>query len=432
MGAAGCYRSEFDVNGRPKTICMLIYGYYPACSGGTENQCRLQSHELVRRGYRCFVLTARISKDLPDYEMDNGSEIIRLTILQPLIDTLLRIKNRISRNVSSVHAERNHQKKRNIDENQGIPYSGIVQWLNAAFYLFGTSLFLLRQRHNIDIIHTHVASWNAGFAGWIGNLIGIPVLCKAAYLPAFHEYNRSTPFPETWRRWRKHIRYIALTKEMADDIAGNGIPRDRIHIIPNGVSIPDGIAPVEINRSVLYVGNFSQGSAHKGFDILIEAWARVHRVSPDARLVITGAGDSSNWQEMAKNLGCSESIRFAGHVSDMSSCYLEAALLVLPSRGEGISNALLEANSYGIPAVVSDIPGNREIVVNEQTGFIVTVDDIEAFAEAILKLIRDAELRKKMGEASRKRIIENFSIGSVVDRICKIYKIMSVQKHSYS
>lgn len=432
MGAAGCYRSEFDVNGRPKTICMLIYGYYPACSGGTENQCRLQSHELVRRGYRCFVLTARISKDLPDYEMDNGSEIIRLTILQPLIDTLLRIKNRISRNVSSVHAERNHQKKRNIDENQGIPYSEIVQWLNAAFYLFGASIYLFRKRHTIDIIHTHVASWNAGFAGWIGSLLGIPVLCKAAYLPAFHEYKHSVPFSETWRQWRKRLRYIALTTEMADDLIFNGVPGDMIRIIPNGVSIPDGIAPVETNRSVLYVGNFSQGSAHKGFDILIETWARVHRASPDARLVIAGAGDSKKWQGMAKNLGCSESIHFAGHVSDMVSCYLEAALLVLPSRGEGISNALLEANSFGIPAIVSDIPGNREIVVHEQTGFIVSVDDIEAFAEAILKLIRDAELRKKMGEASRKRIIESFAIGSVVDRICETYEIMSVPKQSYT
>ena len=430
MEAPGCKHDDLGMKSRPETICMLIFGYYPAYSGGTENQCRLQSRELVRRGYRCFVLTARISNSLPKYEKDNGTEIVRLMVVQPFVDALLRIKRLFSKKnlkFSSIR-EQGHQSQ----PNQNNFYSGIVQWLNAAFYLFGTSLFLLRQRHNIDIIHTHVASWNAGFAGWIGNLIGIPVLCKAAYLPAFHEYNRSTPFPETWRRWRKHIRYIALTKEMADDIAGNGIPRDRIHIIPNGVSIPDGIAPVEINRSVLYVGNFSQGSAHKGFDILIEAWARVHRVSPDARLVITGAGDSSNWQEMAKNLGCSESIRFAGHVSDMSSCYLEAALLVLPSRGEGISNALLEANSYGIPAVVSDIPGNREIVVNEQTGFIVTVDDIEAFAEAILKLIRDAELRKKMGEESRKRIIKSFSIASVVDRISKIYEIMSISKHSYS
>lgn len=415
---------------RPGTICMLIFGYYPAYSGGTENQCRLQSRELVRRGYRCFVLTARISNSLPKHEKDNGTEIVRLMVVQPYVDALLRIKTLISKKnlkFSNIR-EQGHQSQ----ANQNNFYSGIVQWLNASFYILGASLFLFRQRHNIDIIHTHVASWNAGFAGWIGHLLGIPVLCKAAYLPAFHEYNRSTPFPEKWRRWRKRVRYIALTKEMADDIASNDVPRVRIHIIPNGVSISDDIAPVETNHSVLYVGNFTQGTAHKGFDILIEAWARVHRQSPEACLIIAGGGDSGTWRDMAEALGCGDSIRFEGHVSDMVSCYRRASLFVLPSRGEGISNALLEANSHGIPAVASNIPGNREIIVHEQTGLLIPADDAEAFTEAILKMLRDAELRKKMGEASRKRIIENFSIESVVDRTCKVYEIMNLQNQSHS
>ncbi len=408
---------------------MLIYGYYPACSGGTENQCRLQSHELVRRKYRCFVLTARISKALPDYEMDNGSEIIRLTILQPLIDTLLSIKNRISQNVSSVSDERIYEKKRRIDENKGSS-SGIVQWLNAASYLLGASFYLFRRHHTIDIIHTHVASWNAGFAGWIGSLLGIPVLCKAAYLPAFHEYGHSVPFSATWRRWRKRVCYIALTAEMADDLALNGVPREMIHIIPNGVSIPDDIAPVETNRSVLYVGNFTQGVAHKGFDILIEAWAKVHGKLPWASLIIAGGGDSRHWREMATILGCGDSIRFAGHILDMSSCYLQAGLFVLPSRGEGISNALLEANSFGIPAVASDIPGNREVIIHEQTGLLVPVNDAKALAESIVRLLRDDGSRKHMGQVARSRIIENYSIENVVNRVCALYTSMIPKRDS--
>ncbi len=417
------------MNSRSKTICMLIYGYYPAYSGGTENQCRLQSHELVRRGYRCCVLTARIGKSLPRYEMDSGSEIIRLTIVQSFVDTLLRIKNTIPKNALIAKPERNSGIKRQIDENPDTAYSRIVQWFNAAFYLLGASLYLFRQRHVIDIIHTHVASWNAGFAGWIGNLLGIPVLCKASYLPAFHDYKHSAPFSEKWRLWRKRVRYIALTQEMADDIAGNGVPRDRIHIIPNGVSIPDDIVPVETNYSVLYVGNFTQGAAHKGFDILIEAWAKVHRELPEACLVIAGKGDSGIWREMAAALGCGDSIRFEGHVSDMASCYRQAALFVLPSRGEGISNALLEANSYGIPAVATDIPGNREIIINERTGLLVPVDDTKALADSILKLLRDNGLRNQMGQAARNRIIEKYSIVTVVDRVCDLYAFVMPEKN---
>jgi glycosyltransferase involved in cell wall biosynthesis len=300
----------------------------------------------------------------------------------------------------------------------------IVQWFNSTFYLFGAFIYLLRNRNTIDIIHTHIAGWNAGFAGWIGNLLGIPVLCKAAYLPAFHEFNRSVPFSETWRSWRRRISYIALTQEMAEDIVINGVPRERIHVIPNGVTISHDITPVDTNAPALYVGNFSQGPAHKGFDVLINAWDIVHRVLPEARLVIAGGGDSKPWQALATTLKCGESIRFAGHVSEMDSCYRQAALLVLPSREEGISNALLEAQSFGIPAVASDIPGNREIIVHGQTGLLVPVDDVEAFADAILKLIQDAGLRRHMGQAAKERIIEKFSIASVVDRICEVYSPM--------
>lgn len=410
---------------------MLIYGYYPACSGGAENQCRLQSHELVRRGYRCFVLTTRISKSLPEYEMDSGAQIVRLTIMQPFVDILLRIKNRISRNASGANPERNHEKKQQIDENPDTPYSWIVQWLNALLFLLGASMYLFRQRHSIDIIHTHVASWNAGFAGWIGSLLGIPVLCKAAYLPAFHEYKYSIPFSDKWRQWRKRIRYIALTREMADDIAGNGVPRDRIHIIPNGVCIPDDIAPVETNHLVLYGGNFTQGAAHKGFDILIEAWGRVHRQLPGACLVIAGGGNHGAWRNMAEALGCADSIRFEGHVSDMASCYRQAALFVLPSRGEGISNALLEANSFGIPAVASDIPGNREVIVHERTGLLVPVNDAKTLAESIVRLLRDDGSRKQMGQAARNRIINQYSIATIVDRILDVYAAMTSKQKQH-
>ena len=217
---------------------------------------------------------------------------------------------------------------------------------------------------------------------------------------------------------------------MADDLALNGVPREMIHIIPNGVSIPDDIAPVETNRSVLYVGNFTQGVAHKGFDILIEAWAKVHGKLPWASLIIAGGGDSRHWREMATILGCGDSIRFAGHILDMSSCYLQAGLFVLPSRGEGISNALLEANSFGIPAVASDIPGNREVIIHEQTGLLVPVNDAKALAESIVRLLRDDGSRKHMGQVARSRIIENYSIENVVNRVCALYTYMIPKRDS--
>ncbi len=275
-----------------------------------------------------------------------------------------------------------------------------VQWLNTLAFMLGSTWLLYKKRKDIDIIHTHVASWNAGFAGWIGNILNIPVVCKAAYLPPFQDFGNSIPFAGKWRRWRKKIPYIALLPEMAQNLCEQGVLEKNIYIIPNGVIIPDDTAPVAENTSVLYVGNFSQGSDHKGFDILLKAWSIVSRDVANAHLLIAGGGEQSRWVEMAKDLGCYESIEFLGHVQDIGALYKKAGLFVLPSRGEGMSNALLEAQSYGLPCVVSDIPGNREIVVDRKTGIIVPVDDPVQFADAIVEMISNKTVQDKHGKRS--------------------------------
>ena len=83
----------------------------------------------------------------------------------------------------------------------------------------------------------------------------------------------------------------------------------------------------------------------------------------------------------------------------------------------------------GIPAVATDIPGNREIIINERTGLLVPVDDTKALADSILKLLRDNGLRKQMGQAARNRIIEKYSIVTVVDRVCDLYAFVMPEKN---
>ncbi|MCI5210914.1 MAG: glycosyltransferase family 1 protein [Candidatus Electrothrix sp. ATG2] len=183
---------------------------------------------------------------------------------------------------------------------------------------------------------------------------------------------------------------------------------------------------------VLYIGNLSQGAKHKSFDILLKAWAEVCAENEDILLSIAGGGDVRPWKQMASDLGCGESVRFEGHVKDISRLLAKAALFVLPSRGEGISNALLEAQSCGIPAVVTDIPGNTEVVLHGETGIVVPVDDVSGLSEAILKLMADDDTRERMGAKARQHIIEKYSIRSVVDRVCNVYEEMSTGRASRS
>lgn len=400
---------------------MLVYNYYPNITGGAEAQCRLQAHELFLQGFRCIIVTARTQRSLPYRENDFGCEIIRIPVAQPVIDATIGIKNSIlSRNCHSKDSSSGSTGKTKAGEQVGF-IAKTVQWLNTFFFIAGASFYFFIQRNTIDVIHTHVASWNAGFAAWIGTKLNIPIVCKAAFLPAFHHFDKSIAFSKLWQRWRPRISYIALLPEMADDICNQGVPVDRIYVIPNGVCIPLDSAPVDINKMVMYVGNLSQGSAHKGFDVLVSAWAKVCAKKPEAQLCIVGGGETAPWVAMAKELGCIDNISFVGHVTDIATYYKLASVFVLPSRGEGISNALLEAQSYGIPAVVSDIPGNCEVVMDKKTGSLVPVNDAVALSNAIIKLIEHPGMRKEMGIAARENAISKFSMTSIVERIWTVY-----------
>ncbi|MCI5195756.1 MAG: glycosyltransferase, partial [Candidatus Electrothrix sp. AW5] len=128
------------------------------------------------------------------------------------------------------------------------------------------------------------------------------------------------------------------------------------------------------------------------------------------------------WQQLARKLGCLDSIEFAGYQADLAPFFRKSCCLLLPSRKEGISNALLEAQSWGLPAIVSDIPGNREIVLHEINGLIVPVENSDALAAACIYILDNPLLREKYGYAARKRIEELYSMERIADLTVNLYK----------
>jgi glycosyltransferase involved in cell wall biosynthesis len=176
------------------------------------------------------------------------------------------------------------------------------------------------------------------------------------------------------------------------------------------------------NCEVLYVGNLSQGAHWKAFDILIQAWAVVSRQIPDAHLTLVGGGDPTPWEALAARLGCRGSLSFAGRTEHPEDFYRRAAAFVLPSRVEGMSNALLEAQSWGLPCVVSDIPGNTAVVSDGVNGLVVPAGDAPALAGALVRLLGDPTLRTRLGAVARRRAEEEYDEERVVSRLIGIYR----------
>jgi glycosyltransferase involved in cell wall biosynthesis len=176
-----------------------------------------------------------------------------------------------------------------------------------------------------------------------------------------------------------------------------------------------GIAPSA--RVVIYVGRLSH---EKGLRPLIGGFARAARQVPEALLALVGDGAlRPELETLARQAKLHPGqIRFVGRVaaSEIPFWLRASDIFSLTSPSEGFACALLEAMSVGLPSVVSAIPANLQLIDEGVHGLTVPYDGEEAIAEAFLKLFRDAEMRRKMGNAAHLRAVENYSTAKVIER----------------
>jgi glycosyltransferase involved in cell wall biosynthesis len=273
-----------------------------------------------------------------------------------------------------------------------------------------------------DVVHVHESHWLAGFGQWVGEQLHVPAFCKEACGDVLlWQGGGDVPGRKAWRRRREKCRFIAITPHIRTKLEEAGIPADRIWDVPNGVELPAVAARPEAYDLVVYAGNFSQGSVYKAFDVLLQAWGNARREEPGMQLRLFGGGGTGRWKLVAEQEGCGASVEFAGTTDDLPGKFQEAGFLVLPSRVEGLSNVLLEAQAAGLPAVVSDIGGNVAVVNDGENGLVVPVGDAEALAAAMVKLYRSPALRVRMGAAARARVAAVFAIDQVARQLEKAY-----------
>ena len=399
------------------TVCMLIWDYWPGREGGAQRQCRKLSHALAQNGVEVMVVTQRGHWLGRRAVSDRNTRIVRLGALAPLAALAIGMRKWKIRWSSRSHIHYQSAGK----QRQAGPTTPFW-WLARLSFMMAVTCLVLRNRRHMDLIHVHEANWIAGFASWLGAKAGLPVVCKVATWPCLSPLGPDVPFRAILRRWQKEPHFVALYNEMAEELKKAEIEPTKIHVIPNGVTIPDNPAPGQNDFNVLCIANFSQETHLKAYDILFRGWDLVRLRNGRARLIMVGGGDSSPWRTLARQLGCEDSISFAGSIADLDRFFIDTAVFVLPSRIEGMSNALLESQSWGIPAVVSAIPGNRAVVDDETNGLVVPMDDARALAAAIVRLLADPAFRARLGGQARQRMIRDFSIASVAARIASLYR----------
>lgn len=211
-----------------------------------------------------------------------------------------------------------------------------------------------------------------------------------------------------------------------------GIPRTKFRLIPNGVdpfvvagspSREEFLKSLGLPPDARLIGAIGRLWPQKRVKDLIWATELLVNVHKNAYLLVIGDGPQRHSLERYRFLvRCEENVRFLGERSDVPAILPHLDMVCLASSYEGQSNAVMEAMSAGLPVVASDIPGNRELVLEGVTGFLVPVGDRGEFARRMNRLLGDPTLARTMGAAGCVRMRDEFSVAKMVERYATLYR----------
>lgn len=173
------------------------------------------------------------------------------------------------------------------------------------------------------------------------------------------------------------------------------------------------------------VGSVARLSREKGIDILLKAFAEVHKVFPQAHLLIVGDGSQrADIQGLARHLGIGDSITWTGQLSwkEAMGCLGLMDVVAIPSRYEGFGLTAVEAMACGRPVVASRVDGLAEVIRDGVTGCLVPLEDEPALAAALTDLLKNEERRKIMGVAARRHVEEYYSYPRFRERCRVLYE----------
>jgi len=179
---------------------------------------------------------------------------------------------------------------------------------------------------------------------------------------------------------------------------------------------PDGRSPSAPGGPVRLVC-VARLSPVKRIDLLLEALAMLPAAGPAWKCTIVGGGRlEGDLRAKSEALGLAAAVQFTGHVEDVRPYLEKADVCVLSSEKEGLPLSLVEAMAFGLPCVVTDVGGNREIVLHRKTGLLVEFGSPEALASAIEDLLAHPEERQRMGEEARKYVHQRFDASRSLQR----------------
>src|SRR5579872_2073198 len=302
--------------------------------------------------------------------------------------------------------------------------------VHGMYQMFRLAMFL--HRGGFQIVHTH---------DLYANLLGIPA-AVIARVPVIISSQRDLAHLDlyktrrrVWLRRLQNLSTAVLTNANAVRdavLSENHFAPQKVRVIHNGVDmerfrnesrdrgwLAAGGAN-ENERWIVLVGNMQ--SDVKGHPWLIGAAGAITREFPEVRFILVGDGaERKNFERHVTELGLERNFLFLGRRDDVPRVLACCDIAVLPSKAEGLPNAVLEYLAVGLPSVASRVGGNAEIVQDGKTGLLVPPEDSSALGEALLRLLRDPGLAANLGKNGREYVASEFSFQRMIQNTDQLY-----------
>ena len=379
---------------RSPRVFMVVRLFYPWI-GGTERQAHKLAQQLQEQGVPVEIVTGWWFRGTPQRETLDGLPVYRNFTLWHFLGI------------------------------KGLrKFGGYLYIMSLIFYLW-------RRRADYDVIHVHGLNYHTFAANLAGRWFNRPTIAKLANSGQASDVLKMREDRQlALSRYMLPValkcdRFVAINETIVDELVEVGVSPDRIVSFGNGVEI-DRIEPRDdYNLSgpprLVYVGRLHQ---QKGLDVLLRAM-RLLSDDPDRTLRLRLVGDGparGDLTALAERLGLNERVTFCGQSDQVMEELAAADVFVLPSRAEGLSNALLEAMAAGLPAVVSDVPGNVDVVEHERNGLLFRAEDPQALADCLAALLDQEDLRRRLGREARQTVEARFSLASIAQRYVRLYE----------
>jgi glycosyltransferase involved in cell wall biosynthesis len=402
------------MNDRPLRLCLLSFGYPPHDTHGVSRSTHTLARGLVELGHEVHVVT---SGDRHRVVIEGGIHVHQV----------------------NGHAE---DRYRSFAPSG---YSNLSHWLNHSHAVFDR-VRALKVDHEIQIVDSPLWNLDGLVTAVAGELpVVVRVVTAMKQIAAVHDSETS----ETGLLADLEHEFLALASAVISNSRGTvrslrdvyqiDIDATPHYLVPYGiVPVADGEVP-DVGTggggdvTVLFVGRLE---GRKGILDLFEAIPRVLREAPKTRFQIAGADNSrEDGFRAAKRMDypsffrkvhptCTDRVQLLGFVGEerLQKLYRECDVFVAPSLYESFGLVFLEAMNYARPVIGCRAGGPEDIIVDGETGLLVSPQNPQALADALIRLVRSSEERAELGRAGRRRLLEHYSHTAMAEGFVDAYR----------